>query len=152
MIADRLTNRILYRKVSEDIALGLKHLAGLNEQIDLGSYLLSDRVRVVVSSYKTDGPSFEGYEAHKKFIDIQYPIQGREKVLWSPLEGMVPTRQYDSVKDRAIWDQPVQETSIITGEGVFAVFFPEDAHRPCLPVRDPEVIKKITLKISVDAF
>lgn len=150
MIADRLDNWELYAGVSPDIRAGLEHLAGMDESVELGTYFLTERVKVIVSSYETKGPSFAGYEAHRKCIDIQYPTQGREKVLWSPLDGMEMTREYDEIKDRAIWDAPMQSTEVVTGDGVFAIFFPEDAHRPCLPVgADGELIKKITIKVEL---
>jgi YhcH/YjgK/YiaL family protein len=33
--------------------------------------------------------------------------------------------------------------------GMFAVFFPEDAHMPCILADGPEAVKKVVIKIAV---
>lgn len=150
MIVDRLGNIGLYAAISDDIATGLQHLSGMDASVALGSYQLSGRAKVVVSSYKTEIDRPNEYEAHQRVIDIQYPIYGVEQVMWSPLYGMENVQAYNTEKDVGYWNNPSQKTSIITGDGVFAIFFPEDAHRPCMAVNGNEiVIKKVTLKISI---
>lgn len=150
MIADRLDNIGLYDGVSTDISAGLIHLKTMDENVPLGTYQLTEKIKVIVSLYTTEANRKNEYEAHRKVIDIQYPIAGREQVMWSPVRGMELAIDYNPVKDAAYWRNPVQPTSLITGEGVFAIFFPEDAHRPCMAVDgQEELIKKVTLKISI---
>lgn len=70
--------------------------------------------------------------------------------MWSPVDQMRLVHEYDSDRDVAFWDMPTQQARLIIGAGVFAVFFPGDAHRPCMAVDgQEECIKKVTLKISV---
>ena len=35
---------------------------------------------------------------------------------------------------------------------IYAVFFPEDVHRPCCMMDTPEDVKKIVLKVRVDSL
>ena len=37
-------------------------------------------------------------------------------------------------------------------DGCYAVFFPEDVHRPCCMMDTPEDVKKIVLKVRVDSL
>lgn len=150
MIVDNISNAHIYHALSPDIALGLTHLAELDQSEKLGSYDLSNRVKVLITEYETAGPPFSGYEAHRQCIDIQYPIRGRESVLWAPLAGMTLRDAYDPKIDRLIVDDPERTMEIITGEEVFAIFFPDDAHRPCLPVKGIRtLIRKATIKVQI---
>ena len=37
-------------------------------------------------------------------------------------------------------------------DGCYAIFFPEDVHRPCCQMGQAEDVKKIVLKIRVDTL
>ena len=43
----------------------------------------------------------------------------------------------------------VQGTYVDIGNGIFAIMFPEDGHGPQHYVEKPELIKKLTMKISI---
>ena len=150
VVVDKLKNISLYRGLSSDIYVGLKFIKNAKEDIELGTYLINDSVKAIVSSYETVDDFFRGYESHKKVIDIQYPIIGLERVKWSPIEGMNVNIPYNEVKDRTFFKDPSEQgTHIVIGNGIFAIMFPEDGHAPQHKVRDKEVIKKITVKVSI---
>lgn len=150
MIVDTLKNIDIYKGLSTDIYAGLKFLANAKSEIELGVYLINDNVKAIVSSYKTVDVFERGYESHRHVIDIQYPIIGLERVKWSPVQGMNVNIPYDKVKDRTFFKDPsVQGTHVDIGNGIFAIMFPEDGHAPQHKVLEKEVIKKITIKISI---
>jgi len=150
MVVDTLKNIEIYKGLSPDIYAGLKFLAESKPEIELGVYPINDNVKAIVSSYKTVDEFERGYESHKHVIDIQYPIKGLERVKWSPIEGMNVNIPYDEAKDRTFFKDPsIQGTHVDIGNGIFAIMFPKDGHGPQHKVVEKEVIKKITIKISI---
>ena len=149
MILDSIKNIEVYKGLSEDIYAGLTFLKQAGSDIAVGEYPINKNVKAIVSEYNTV-PIFErGYEAHKHVIDIQYPIKGLERVKWSPIDGMSINKSYDEKKDRTFFKNPSPNgTEIIIGNGIFAIMFPEDGHSPQHMIEKPELIKKITIKVS----
>lgn len=150
MILDTLNNIETYRHISPDIYAGLQFLVRAEKDIELGVYLINSNVKAIVSSYETVEVFERGYEAHKHVIDIQYPIVGLERVKWSPIEGMEINIPYDETKDRTFYKKPSdQGTHVDIGDGIFAIMFPQDGHGPQHRVNEAQVIKKITIKVSI---
>jgi YhcH/YjgK/YiaL family protein len=57
---------------------------------------------------------------------------------------------YEEDKDRTFYKKPSsQGTHVDIGNGIFAVMFPEDGHSPQHYVTNPELIKKITVKVAI---
>lgn len=150
MVVDTLKNIEQYKGLSPDIYAGLQFLASAKSEIELGIYPINKNVKAIVSSYATVDEFERGYESHKKVIDIQYPIIGLERVKWSPIENMNVNISYDELKDRTFFKDPSKQgTHVDIGNGIFAIMFPEDGHGPQHKVGEKEVIKKITIKVSI---
>lgn len=150
MVVDQLKNIEIYKGISPDIYAGLQFIANANPDIELGTYPINDNVKALVTEYETIENFERGYEAHKHVIDIQYPITGLEKIKWSPIEGMKVNIPYDEAHDRTFYKDPSpQGTHVVIGKGIFAIMFPGDGHGPQHYVNEPEVIKKITIKVSI---
>ena len=150
MVVDTLKNIEQYKGLSPDIYAGLRFLAEAKSEIELGIYPINNNVKAIVSSYETVDKFERGYESHKNVIDIQYPIIGLERVKWSPIEKMNVNIPYDKVKDRTFFKDPSsQGTHVDIGNGIFAIMFSEDGHAPQHKVGIKEVIKKITIKVSI---
>jgi YhcH/YjgK/YiaL family protein len=150
MVIDSLKNVKTYKGLSPDIYAGLKFLAEAKSDIELGVYPINENVKAIVSSYETVDEFVRGYEAHQHVIDIQYPIIGMERVKWSPIKDMDVNIPYDDAKDRTFYKNPsAQGTHIDIGNGIFAIMFPQDGHGPQHKVGEKEVIKKITIKVSI---
>jgi biofilm protein TabA len=150
MIVDKIKNLEVYKGVSIDIYAGLKYLDSATPNIKIGKYIINERVKAIVSEYETIENFERGYEAHKKVIDIQYPIIGLERVKWSPIDEMNINIPYDINKDRTFYKDPSsQGTHVDIGNGIFAIMFPYDGHSPQHYIKSPELIKKITVKVSI---
>lgn len=105
-----------------------------------------DLMHVIVSTYTTENGTEKLFEAHRKYIDIQFMIRGRESIYWSPLENLSPRNQY-SEDDDIIFFQGVNLTLLPMKEGYFCIFFPEDAHKPGCISDKPEKVRKAVIKI-----
>ena len=150
MVVDTLKNIEQYKGLSPDIYAGLQFLANAKSEIELGIYQINKNVKAIVSSYTTVDKFERGYESHKNVIDIQYPIIGLERVKWSPIENMNVNIPYDESKDRTFFKDPSKQgTHVDIGNGIFAIMFPEDGHGPQHKVNQKELIKKITIKVSI---
>jgi biofilm protein TabA len=150
MILDQIGNIELYKNFSKTIYAGLQFIASSTPDIALGIYEICDGVTALVTEYETLEVFERGYEAHRHVIDIQYPIIGLERVKWSPIEGMDINIPYDPVKDRTFYKNPSpQGTMVDVGQGIFAIMFPQDGHGPQHFIDEPEIIKKITVKVTI---
>ncbi len=86
-------------------------------------------------------------EAHRKYIDIQYIIQGPEEMGWKPTaDCKVVDQPYDADKDIAFFKDPPQQWTIVP-TGSFALFYPRDAHAPLVSTGE---IHKAVVKVAVD--
>ena len=151
MVVDTLKNIEQYKGLSADIYAGLQFLANAKSEIELGIYPINKNVKAIVSSYETVDEFERGYESHKNVIDIQYPIIGLERVKWSPIENMSVNIPYDESKDRTFFKNPSKQgTHIDIGNGIFAIMFPEDGHGPQHKIGESEMLKKITIKVSIN--
>ncbi len=91
-------------------------------------------------------------EIHRKNIDIQFLLSGRERIGVAADTGNNPVDE-DRLEERdALFYSSVENESFLDFEpGNFAVFFPYDVHRPVCMVGDkPEEIHKVVVKISTD--
>lgn len=106
-----------------------------------------DRLTVSVASFSGKEKSEAAIETHKKYIDIQLPLLGVEKIGWKAgaelQEESVP---YNEASDIAFYvDRPTAYTKIYPGQ--FAVYFPEDGHAPGIGQGN---IRKVIVKVRVD--
>ena len=133
MIYDKIDNLETYAKISEDIRLGLEYLRDLKPEVEIGTYVLSPRVKAIVSEYTTKEVNEKGYEAHKEYIDIQYLVSGEEKIGFVPLEYLKETKPYNVEKDVAFYEEKdVKPQELLLGNGYFAILYPQDGHMPQL--------------------
>ena len=150
MIIGTLKHIETYKDISENIYVGLNFLVNAKPNIELGVYPLNNLTKAIVSEYRTIENFELGYEAHRYVIDIQYPIIGLERVKWSPIDGMKINIPYDQNNDRTYYKDPLsQGTYVDIGNDFFVIMFPEDGHSPQHYITKPEMIKKITIKVSL---
>lgn len=106
-----------------------------------------------VESPATEPEKERKLEGHKKFIDIQFEIKGREE--WIGVESIFDSpRALESYEDRDLYffeSHREKESKVYFTEGRFAVFFPEDLHRPlCQGSREKEILRKAVMKVPVE--
>lgn len=89
------------------------------------------------------------YESHKKYIDIQYIIEGEEIIGLTTLDKVTVRDSYSEEKDIAFYDFDGGDYLKATPEKFF-LFFPEDVHRPSITTGDSVLVKKIVVKIKIE--
>lgn len=144
MIYDRIENIDTYGfdKVVTDF------IQTLTPDIECKKYVLNDNVYVNVEEYMTK--DFGYFEAHRKYLDIQLLLIGEEIIEYTPVFGLETRDKYDDTRDIEFFNNG---NSVITPikleHGLFAVFYPQDAHKPQLKFKDCQKVKKVVVKIKV---
>lgn len=70
------------------------------------------------------------WEAHREYIDLQIVLKNTEYMDYAPLEKISGFTPYDATRDIQQSKDPFPGTRLVVETGMFALFFPEDAHRP----------------------
>jgi len=109
-----------------------------------------DNAYALVSEYYTKNEGDARYEAHRKYIDVQYVVSGKELIGITPLalkqEVLEP---YDEARDIEFMTVS-QGVNYPASPDRFFIFFPEDVHRPGLRSGDSTLVRKVVLKIKID--
>lgn len=149
MIFDSLKNANLYYGINKKIATALKFLEENNlSRMSSGRYTVDgDEIYALVQNYTTKNEEETKWEAHRRYIDVQFILQGREKMGFSNLEKMEVIEDYNEESDVAFLEG--NGDYITVSSGCFAIFFPDDVHKPGLAVDQPESVQKFVLKIKI---
>ena len=109
-----------------------------------------DSLYVSVDEYTTKDKSDTRFESHRKYIDIQYIIEGEEMMGLAPLDEVKPevVEPYNAEKDIAFYNYDGGKYITATPKN-FVIFFPTDAHRPTMKVNENSKVKKIVVKVMV---
>jgi YhcH/YjgK/YiaL family protein len=120
------------------------------EHLQTGSFRIAgDSVRVIVQQYDTRDAGELNYEAHQKYIDLQYVISGKELIGVAGLDQYSSiVEPYDEVEDIGFYE--IKDGILRSADDrVFFIFFPDDAHMPCIRDEERLSVKKIVFKIPV---
>jgi biofilm protein TabA len=118
------------------------------DSLPVGKYPIDgDNVFASVTYSATKPYEKTAWESHRKYVDLQYVIQGAEKIAGTPVATAKVTVPYDEAKDVAHYE--ADGTQYEARPGTFYLFFPPDAHRPNIQVDGIDKDKKIVLKIKV---
>jgi YhcH/YjgK/YiaL family protein len=120
------------------------------EALEPGRYELNGKdLFVNVDEYISKHEKDALYEAHRKYADIQYVVSGEEKIGVMPLEETTDTIPYNDEKDIVFLRATGNNYRLANAEKFF-LFFPGDAHRPCVKTDKPEPIKKVVIKVRLN--
>ncbi len=92
--------------------------------------LMRKNVFYMIQEYETKDIEEGNFEAHDKYIDIQYVLNGDELIGYAPRMFLNTAEEYDASKDKIIL-KGKEERHRLT-EGMFAIYFPEDGHMPSI--------------------
>jgi YhcH/YjgK/YiaL family protein len=89
-------------------------------------------------------------EHHAKYIDLQYLISGDEEIFVVARQtgNNKPVEEALDTKDYILFNEVENEFEIILKPGMFAIFFPDDLHRPVISRNGGDAVKKVVIKIN----
>lgn len=149
MIYDHIKNIGLYKGLGAALDTALDFIAMASAELENGTTMLDHGVKIIVSESETRLVNEKGYEAHKRYADVQLALRGQELIRCKPLDQVVETIPYNEEKDAARYaDCP--GVDLVIGNGYFLVVFPDDAHEPLLAAAaQPALVKKLVAKVPV---
>ncbi len=152
MVHDTLENAARYEALSPHFAAAFAYLRTVDGTQPLGRHDIDgDRCFALVQAYTTKPVESALFEAHRKYIDVQYLHRGRELILWAPLADMRETTMpYDETKEAALFKLTPGPTEVRLTPGHFTLLFPQDAHAPCVQYDGPEEVFKVVIKVAVE--
>ena len=153
MIADTFSQCDRYAAHSPRFAAAFEFLRKLPADQPPGRVVLDgENLFALVQSYKTNPLAGAKFEAHRKYVDIQFIQSGCETILWSPLAALTEIVQpYDAAKDIAFFATPQFVTPVHLRAGGFAIFFPADGHAPGIECGAAVEVRKVVIKVSVNS-
>jgi len=150
MILDDLHRSALYAGVAPGLGIAFDYLHGTEfSHVADGKYPLGESgVYALVSRYRTKTPNDAVWESHRRHIDVQCVIQGRERFGYAALDRAPSVKTpYNDEKD-VIFYEPGSDT-VTLAAGQFAIFFPQDVHAPSLTDGTPSDVVKVVIKVPV---
>lgn len=148
MIIDSLKNSARYERLNPYFEQAFEYLKTLDfKKLEAGKTILTpDALFVNVSNTKLKTKEDARLEVHNKYIDIQIPVSGPESFGWKERRNCNEVSSpYNTEKDIEFFsDAPSTYFTLLPDE--FVIFFPEDAHAPCVGEGD---MQKIIVKVLV---
>ncbi|MDR0891854.1 MAG: YhcH/YjgK/YiaL family protein [Mediterranea sp.] len=147
MVVDTLDNLEKYASLNPLFAQAIAYVKSHDlHSLPIGKTVLEEgRLWVTVSLTKAKTKGEARLETHRDFIDIQIPLSITEVMGYTPAADCPPAdAPYNAEKDITYFTGP-SETYLTIKPGMFAIFFPQDGHAPCIAT---EEIKKIVIKVK----
>lgn len=152
MIKDNAENLMKYSLLSKNFEKAIEFIRGTSIiDMEKGRYNIDDqRVYAFVDEYFTYFWDKGVYESHKKYIDLQYVINGTEIISVTKIDKLSIKEKYDDKRDVIFYNNDVHGEDIIFNKNEFGIFYPSDAHKPLICEREPSIVKKLVLKIQIE--
>ena len=148
MIIDKLKNAENYYALGENFKKAFEYLKNNDlSMLKNGRYEIDgENIFVSVQDYETKQPEEGRWEAHRKYADIQFLIKGKEQLGFTDVETLKSETTYNEKDDIIFLKGSGQFIKAQSGD--FIIFFPQDAHMPCICIEKPEYVKKAVVKIK----
>jgi YhcH/YjgK/YiaL family protein len=148
MIIDQLKNASQYFGTHPRLESAFKYLRNTDlGKIEAGRYEIQGAdLFVLVQNYDSKAREKGRWEAHRKYIDIQYVYKGTELIGYANIDAL-QAGTYDDAKD--FWEFKGNGDFLKVAAGTFLVLFPQDGHMPGIAVSGSEPVKKIVVKVRV---
>ncbi|HBO37299.1 MAG TPA: YhcH/YjgK/YiaL family protein [Pasteurellaceae bacterium] len=134
------------------IQLALDYLANTDfNQLAVGRYpIKGETVYAQVLDLETQEKSAVLPEVHRHYLDVQYLHAGKERIgVATDLGNNNIIHDYNPERDILFYEDAENESELVMRPGNFAVFFPEDIHRPACMDGEPSKIRKVVVKIAM---
>ncbi|MGD1821905.1 MAG: YhcH/YjgK/YiaL family protein [Pleomorphochaeta sp.] len=124
------------------------------EKLDAGVFeICGKELYAQVIDFTTEDRKNIKAESHIKYIDMQYVVNGDEKLGFKVNDGSYLNTEYIEERDLLYYDNNIKNESFaIANKGSINIFFPEDIHMPGIKVSEKKMIRKIVFKISLDYY
>lgn len=154
MIVDHLRHAEFYHKLGERFVAAFDYLTRTDfSKVAPGRVdVMGDDVFAMVQTYQSRLRSAATtWEAHRRYIDIQYIVSGDEQMGYCQLDDLEVIEPYRDEHDCVLFKEKPgvrYEFVRVTG-GMFTIFAPHDAHLPGVAVDQSVTVAKVVMKVRV---
>jgi YhcH/YjgK/YiaL family protein len=150
MIIDKIKNAPLYYGLNKRLETALRFLQG-NELSKMapGKYEIDgDKIYALIHHYETTPKEKGLWEAHRRYIDVQYVAEGSELMGYANIGDMKVSKEYDNGEDYLLFDGCGDYLTV--EPGTFVILTPEDAHMPGTAIAETRSVTKVVVKVLSD--
>lgn len=89
------------------------------------------------------------FESHRKYIDVQFILGGEEIIEVSNTNLLAVALAYNEELDYIKYEDKKGVSSIVLKAGDVAIFYPQDAHMPCIKAGSDAKVLKAVVKVRM---
>ena len=141
------------KKYPEAIRTAINYLTTTDfDTLENGVYPIDgDRIFAQVFEYTSKPVEEVKCELHRKYLDVQFWICGEEYFGVAPANGVGKCIEEIPVRDLYFYDGVENESFIHAAKGCYAIFFPNDVHRPGVWIDGKALTyRKVVVKVSCE--
>ncbi|MBX4267933.1 YhcH/YjgK/YiaL family protein [Clostridium estertheticum] len=152
MIFGNINNICDIEKVcSESIIKAINYLKD-NDFVNMktGVYnIMGDDIIAQVVDRETKFKKEAKAEVHRKYVEIQFSVLGNEIIGYArdTCNNIICEESLEE-KDSIFYNEVENEFDLIMVKGSFAIFFPQDVHRPWCICNHQSIVRKVNIKIK----
>lgn len=146
MIIDKAENIGFYGGMFNNLDNALKAVQAL-EDFTPGRYSFDGGGYFMVQKGETKPMEDGDFEAHRKYVDVQFVVEGSEEIAWADISDLKET-SYDEEKDKAVLSGKAEHTMKISA-GMCWAAFPHDGHKAIRHTKEQQDYVKIVVKLPV---
>jgi uncharacterized protein, YhcH/YjgK/YiaL family len=147
MIIDKAENFSLYIKFFPALAKAFDFIEKQARVLKDGKYPITDGMYAIIENSLPKPKKEQKLEAHRKYVDLQYIIEGADVIGWKNISECSDTyKEYDKDKDIVFFNEKA-DFNFVLNEGNFAILFTNDAHAPLC---GDNTVRKCIVKISTE--
>ena len=149
MVIDRIENADLYYSLHPRFKQAFDYISRIDiHAIPIGRHEVDgDSMYALVQGYNTKWKEEGKWEAHRRYIDLQYVVQGAEGMGYANIHHL---QQGEYISEKDFLPLFGEGDQIPLRSGFFVLLFPEDAHMPSMALGESKPARKIVLKIAVE--
>ena len=157
MVLGNLLAKSPFLKFPKSIRKGLEFLKTVDENSKEDTIKIDgDRIFAKITMLETSPSEERFYEFHRKYVDIQYVLEGEQYIYWLPKEACIEEiklNTFDEDNDIMKFKKKGDNyTKILLRGNTYVVFFPDDVHKPGCRVGGIDRVKVCVVKVAVDSL
>ena len=152
MICGNMYNIKDYSSINKKIMMAFEFLKNNDlKELAVGKYeIQGEDIFALVQEYTTQKEDEKKWESHEKYIDIQLIVEGQEIMGYAPISSLRIEEDLRLEKDLIFYEETLKGSNIKFSSDDYAIFFPEDGHRPGCALDECSKVRKIVVKVACE--
>ena len=115
-----------------------------------GKYeIAGEALYISVQEYLTEPAFARPWECHRRYLDLQYMVEGEEILYMTPAAALQNCGEYNAQSDCVLSHSETAASSLLLKTGDCVLLTPEEAHKPKCIAAHPCNVKKAVIKIRI---